>query len=651
MFFGSLRALLLCLLAFVAIYVPSGSYAASFDTQYYRRAFATLDAGHPEAAALYADRGQDLVLNKILRSYYMEQPANNVSYSDMMAFITENPEWPNMHGILMMIEQKLPPGLPDSQIINWFTSHPALTLTGFYRWIDALTRMGQNQEAERLIVARWTEGDFSADELTAFTSRFDHYLTKESHEARLDHLLWKGNPVDVRRMFPYVDDSHKALAEIRLALANPSSKADSWLERVPNELQNDPGLLCARLRWYVRNHMDDEALDILEHAPDSLGNIDAWWEQSQIMIRRVMDLHNYSTAYSLAARFQRSTGKTLNQSEFLAGWLALRFLNRPDNARVHFQALYESATTPISRARGAYWLGRTYEVLGDTASAHEAYENAAVLNITYYGQLASTRLYSNPMMTMLPEPAIPEQVRQNFLNRDLIQAVRKLNALGEIDRAHHFFHTAIESCTQRADFVLLMDVAYQLLRPDFAIETAKAANQKNILTASGGYPILSKSIPHPPEPAFTHAVIRQESMFNVDAESPVGAKGLMQLMPSTARDVAKELGIKFKASRLNDPTYNLRLGTSFVQNQIDTFNGSYILALAGYNAGPRHVREWITQLGDPRSPDVDVIDWVEQIPVAETRNYVQRIIENLQIYRARLNGGTVPLMIIKDLKR
>jgi len=188
-------------------------------------------------------------------------------------------------------------------------------------------------------------------------------------------------------------------------------------------------------------------------------------------------------------------------------------------------------------------------------------------------------------------------------------------------------------------------------RPDLAIQTVKAANQKNMIIENGGFPLIDMHVPAPPEPAFTHALIRQESLFNPDAESSVGARGLMQLMPRTAKDVAKKVGVRYKESLLLDPGYNLKLGTIYVQEQIDHFNGSYILALAGYNAGAGRVHEWIGEFGDPRSPNVDPVDWVESIPVQETRNYVQRIIESLQIYRAKLAGGTAPLLIINDLRR
>ena len=283
--------------------------------------------------------------------------------------------------------------------------------------------------------------------------------------------------------------------------------------------------------------------------------------------------------------------------------------------------------------------------------AGQAYETAAALNITYYGQLAAARIYAHPTINAEPEPAIPQTVRNAFMNRDLIRAVEHLSAIGELDRAHSFFHAAAEAAQQRVDFVLLTELAYHIERPDFAVEAGKAASQKNMLMASGGFPLLVRSLPRPPDPAFTYALIRQESMFNPEARSPAGAEGLMQLMPSTAKDIAKKHGIRYRPGMLMDVDTNLRLGTAFVQDQVDSFEGSYVLALAGYNAGPHRVREWMEQIGDPRQPDVDVVDWVEAIPVYETRNYVQRIMELLQVYRARLAGGQAPLLLLQDLKR
>ena len=502
---------------------------------------------------------------------------------------------------------------------------------------------------------RWVGGDFSEEELNAFYARFGQFLARDDHWARLDRLLWNNDSVGARRMYSFADTDMKTVAEARLALAGQRAEAENWWSNVSGQWREDPGLIYERLRWLRRGNRDDDAIQILDNPPPILDKADAWNEERQILARRAMEKQDYAVAYRLVAGApqidDRSSGKTFIQGEFLAGWLALRFLNRPDDARVYFQTIIDRATTPISKARGYYWLGRTLEVLGNKVEAEQAYESAAALNITYYGQLATVRLYADPVIAVRPEPAIPEAVRNQFYARDMVRAVERLRDIGELDRAHTFFKAATDTATERVEFVLLTELAYKIRRADYAIEAAKAANQKNMLVAAGGFPVLSAHVPRPPDPAFTHALIRQESMFNPEAESPAGAVGLMQMMPRTAKAVAQKSGFRFKESRLTETDYNLRLGTAFVQQQLDSFNGSYVLALAAYNAGPGRVRQWLNEIGDPRSPNVDPIDWVELISVPETRNYVQRILENIQIYRARLNGGEAPLLIMQDLKR
>ena len=620
----------------------------------YHKAFALLDAGHPEQAYMAAQGGGDVILNKVLRGIYMAQPNNDASFEELAAFLANNPGWPGSKDITAIAEQKIPVGYSPAQVVAWFDAHPARSLAGFYRQTDAMDANDQATAVGALARKRWVEGDFSPEEQVAFYNRFSHLLGPDSHIARLDRLLWKNDVLQARRMYAYVEPNRQALAEARLALENHTANAATLAAAVPPELLNDSGLMYERLKYDVHDNLDEQAIAILQSVPGNFGKPDAWWELRQTVIRRLIARKDYDLAAQLAADHGQTESKELVQGEFLAGWLDLRFLNKASEAIPHFQALYDSASTPVTRARGAYWLGRADEAAGDKQAAEPWYETAAALNLTYYGQLAATKLYDNPTVTAKPEPAIPASIRAAFYNRDIVQAVEHLHQLGETDRAHTFFRAATDESKQRADFALLTELAYRVDRPDLAIEAAKAANQKNFMVAAGGFPLLDLNLPQPPEPAFTHALIRQESMFNPAAGSPVGASGLMQLMPATAREVARKIGLRFKRPndmRLTDSATSLKLGTYFVQSQIEAFNGSYILALAGYNAGPHRVREWLEVMGDPRDPAVDPIDWVEEIPLTETRNYVQRIIENLQVYRARLNGGQAPLLIIKDLRR
>jgi soluble lytic murein transglycosylase len=621
-------------------------------SQEYHHAFEAIATNHPQEAEQVAQHGPDPILNKVLRGYAMALPNNDYTFDQLDAFIRDNPGWPGLKGIQMIAEQKIPPNATSAQIIDWFATRAPTTLPGFYRYADALNQTGQTQQAEGAVRERWINAEFTGDEQTTFYNRYNALLDSSVMWSRMDHLLWKGDIAAAERMMPFVDATHKSIAEARLSfMTQQSSDPEMWVSRVPSDAQNEPGLLYQRLHWRVKNNRDDEADEILMHAPNELGNAEAWWDLRQVMVRRAIAQRDYALAYKLTAGHGQRGSKTLVQAEFLCGWLALRFLNQADVAREHFQILYDNATTPVTRARGAYWLARSYESLGDKNSAEQAYEDAAAFSTTYYGQLAMTRIYDAPVLTAKADPPLPEAARRAFMGHDLIKAALRLDDIGETDRAQSFFHAAVESATERAEFIVLTEVAARMHRPDLSIQAVKAANQKDMQVETGGFPLLDEHVPTPPESAFTHALIRQESMFNPGATSGVGARGLMQLMPRTAKDVARKLDIRYSESRLNEPEYSLHLGTAFVQQQIDHFNGSYVLALAGYNAGPGRVREWIGQFGDPRSPDTDPIDWVESIPLTETRNYVQRIIENIQIYRAKLAGGHAPLMIINDLKR
>jgi soluble lytic murein transglycosylase len=643
---------LIPLILFCFVLMPaSATLAGTIESQNYRHAFALLDSGHAEDAVIFAEHGRDEILNNVLRGAYYAHPGNDASFDEIAAFISRKPDWPNLKGMLATAETKIPTTYTPQQVTGWFAVHPPVSLIGFYRYVDALNVTGQTQHVSDLIHDRWINNEFTADELTAFAGRFSFALDRDTVWARLDRLLWKNDIPHAREVYPFADADMKTVAEARIALANQTRNVDAYVSRVPDAWQNDPGLLFERLRWYRKENKDDAAIDILRRSPESLGNAEVWWDERNIMIHRKMQERNYFLAYDLAAHHGQTEGKTLIQAEFLAGWLALRFLNDPEKAHEHFEALYDHAYTPISRARGAYWLGRTSEAANDPNTAEQYYENAATFAMTYYGQLATAHIEAKPTIQAAPEPAIPPQLRSQFYDQSLVQAAEKLARLGEHDRARIFFRAAMTTAAQRIDFAMLTELAYRIGRPDLAIETAKAANQKNMMIAAGGYPMLDLQLPHPPEPALIHALIRQESMFYPDAESTAGARGLMQLLPSTAKGVAKKLGLRFKAQHLNEPSYNLTIGAHYIQSQIDAFDGSYILAIAGYNAGPGRVREWIAQNGDPRHSDVDPVDWIESIPVAETRNYVQRVIENLQIYRARLSGGTTPLLIINDIKR
>ncbi len=626
-------------------------HAADNADAYYRRAFNALDKGKLNLVETYAERGSDTVLSKVLQGYAMAAPESGYSFGRISAFISKNPAWPGLRSIRAAAEKKMPDNLPLPQIVSWFSQYPPITLEGFYRYADAMNRLGFADNAQKAVRARWIEGNLNAKEQDDFYARFSSLLSAEDIKARVDRLLWKNERTLARRLFSHLSETDKALAEARIYVASKKEIPDSVEERLPPDAENDAGILYQRLQQCVKNNDNDDAYEILLNAPDNLGNPEAWWAQRHIMARRAIEDHEYTLAYRLASHHGQTTPRSLVHAEFLSGWLALRYLDKPDDALRHFQNLYDNASTPISRARGAYWMGRANEALGQKDAAVQAYSDAAVFSTTYYGQLALARLQESPVLVARADPPPSEISRSSFFAQDHIRAIERLSAIDEDRRAAAFFRAALEVTSRREDFIMLTEVASRIRRPDLGIQTVKAANQKNILVQNGGFPIISAHIPAQPEPALTHALIRQESMFNPDAASAAGARGLMQVMPRTAREICRRLGLRYKEGELDNPFYNLQIGTAFATRQIGQFDGSYILALAGYNAGPKRVKEWIEEFGDPRDTDVDPIDWIEQIPVSETRNYVQRIMESLQVYRSKLAGGQAPLLIINDLKR
>ncbi len=619
----------------------------------YPRALKDLDKGREGKARILLARGPDVVLNEVILGRLMAQPGNEYAFDELAGFITIHPDWPDLKGIRMIAEQKIPTSFSHKQVINWFKAYSPLTDSGFVRYIDALNATGKENLAIKLVRNRWIEKNFCKKALLAFRSRYAPLLRLKDNRARFNRLLWDGKISSARYMYRFLRKGDKALGKARIALTKNKGRISPLLKGVPKSMQNDAGLLYERMKWRKRHGLYKGVLEILEKPPAKLFRPKAWWRERHIMARRLMEKKRFKRAYHLITKHGLSStdGFEYLQAEFLAGFLALRLLDQPQKAEKHFNRLTKAANAPVSKARAYYWVGRTHEKLKRKDAAEQAYEVAATFNTTYYGQLAISKLYTSPTIRASSEPTIPSHVRDIFFSHVVIRVTQKLARLGDYKRARRFFMASASYAVNRVEFALLMEIAHMLEKPDWAIKAAKKAAQKGFLLTGAAYPILSIEIPTPPDLAFTHALIRQESLFQADAGSSAGARGLMQLMPATAKGICRKMGISYRRSRLHDPAYNLKLGTYFIQKQIDDFDGSFILALAGYNAGPRRARQWAATFGDPRRARIDPIDWVELLPIYETRNYIQRILENLQFYRARLNGGQARLMIVEDLRR
>ncbi len=511
---------------------------------------------------------------------------------------------------------------------------------------------GRRADAERLIRQAWIDGDYSAIEEKFMLQRYHDVLRGQDNARRLDRLLWDHQTEEAKHMIKHVGPETAALAQARLGLAAMAPGVEGLIARVPARLQNDPGLLFERMRWRRHKDLDDDAAAILEHPPADLVRPQAWASERLIIARRLLDDGQAARAYRLASNSGLGSGPTFAELEFLAGWIALRDLNQPGTAYNHFVHLYHAVTLPISLARGAYWSARAADAMGNKTLAATWYQTAAPFVTTYYGQLAAAHLGATAATFKVSEPKPTAAETQAFERNELVRLVRDLAQIGDTDDLGVFLRRITDEAMTPADYALTARLARAVSRPDVAVFTAKRASYAGVTLMDEGYPVAALPPGGNVEAPLVLAMTRQESAFDNAAVSSAGARGLMQLMPATANKVAQLLHLPFSRRRLtSDVAYNVTLGRAYLNSLVDNFSGSYVLAVAAYNAGPARVHQWIVDHGDPRNANVDPIDWVERIPYTETRNYVQRVLENLQVYRFRLGSAVPTLSLASDLKR
>ena len=631
---------------------------SSNDILIYRQAFAAVSKDQWPEARQIASRAKNPLPAKVIQWLDLTRPGPGRSFDEMSAFLTRNPEWPRLLTLQAQAERAMPDVMAPAAVVQWFKGREPQTPEGAARLVSALAATGDAARAAAVAKAAWLGLDFNADDEDEFLSAASQYLGPADHVARLDELLWTGDEDQAKRMLDRVDGDHHLEAVARMKLADQSRDAMAALAAVPAALKRDPGLVYEVARYYRRQDEFDKAAAVLDPPPPNARRPDKMWNEIENAARDSLDQGSVSVAYRLAASHgsdpQGADGGTaFADGEWLAGWIALRFLQEPDTALRHFSTLYKGTTSVFSRARGAYWAGRAEEARKNTAAADKWYKLASGNLTIYYGQLAAMRLGESTALRIKAEPKPTPQETAQFDKNELVRVVRTLNAIGVKDRARSFLIRLINNADRQADYRMTAILARQCDQDDIALLAAKSARAAGAEMADYLFPVISLPPGGKAEPAFVLGLIRQESAFNAQAQSGVGAMGLMQLMPDTAQQMAKQMKIaKFKTASLTaDPKLNVTLGRAYLDKLIDRFNGSYLLATAAYNAGPSRVREWIDQYGDPRAADTDVVDWIESIPFDETRNYVQRVMENLQVYRSRLTKGASRLALDDDLRR
>lgn len=575
------------------------------------------------------------------------------SFDEYLSFMDRNADWPGLPLMKRRGETSIPKSGNPQRVLDYFGDGVPTTGTGVVRLIDAFRTLGQEGDAEALAVLSWRTISMTEDAERELLRLYAGTLAAH-HEARLNEMVWQNARRTARRMFPRVSDDQKALAEARLGLRARVDGVNGLIAKVPETLQDDPGLLYERFNWRARKGLTETAIPVLKQqstGPEALGRPALWANWRRIYARMEMRAGNYANAYTLASTHFLLDGSDYADLEWLSGYLALRFLNDPELALLHFDRFLQAVETPISLSRGGYWLGRAYTAAGDTDAAQTAYQFGAQFQTSYYGLLAAEAVGRPLDPTLSGAEAFPPLETSDMAQSSVLAAALMLYDIGEVNLAERFLTHLVES-QDRIGAGQLGALATTLKDPHLSVMIAKrAARYGNVIPAAYFpiHPLVEKNLPVAPELAL--AIARRESEFDPVVISPAGARGLMQVMPGTAKDVAEELQIDYSRDRLtSDPDYNITLGTNYLAGLIEIFGDNPVLVSVGYNAGPGRAVSWVRDRGDPRTGAIDVVDWVEMIPFRETRNYVMRVTESLPVYRARLGNADTTLEFTKLLK-
>jgi soluble lytic murein transglycosylase len=572
-----------------------------------------------------------------------------ITFDRIMAFRKDHPDWPVTSQIrrrsedVLLSERRSPP-----QVRFFFANQAPVSAGGRIALALALKADGLEQEAHEKIRHVWREDTFGPDVERRILDQFPDVLSQADHRFRMERLLLKENWGGAQRAAGHAGKGYELLVKARMAVYQGKKKAEKAFAAVPASLRSDPSYLFSRALLQRRSNNLVEAASIIMQAPrdpELRVDGDEWWAEQRLITRELLDKGDAKTAYEVASHHAAESPVQKIEAEFHAGWIALRFLNEPSKASQHFAAVAQTASTPISLSRVAYWQGRAAEAAGDAQNARLFYERAADNPTTYYGQLAQEKL--GRTIALRKVAALTEDERKAFDTLIPVQAIQLLQQIGEQDLAMGLYSDLAQTLGDPGQLDALASLATSQQNPRAVLAIGKIALQRGFPLDQHAYPLAAipdfQPVGDEVEPAMVYAIARQESAFNPRAISSAGARGLMQLMPETAKRTAKRFGVGFDLKRLiEDPSYNAKIGSAHLGELMEDWKGSHILAFASYNAGGGNVIKWVRSYGDPRKPDVDEVDWVERIPFHETRNYVQRVLENLRVYRQRLNEKAIP---------
>jgi len=614
--------------------------------------FKTIDKKKWQTALKISKKAKDKTLYNLVNYLYLKKTTNGASFYDYSLFIKNNSNYPRINRLRYLAEHKinLETTLPVA-VMEWFDGKEPLSEFGKIKLGEVYILQNKFDEGERLIKEGWIKAKLNKNQLKYLRKKYKKIITVEDNIKRADWHSWEGKYWDVKRMLRYLPKDYTTLYNARLILMSQSYGVDNAIKKVDPKFKNDIGLKYDRLKWRRKRGRLDPSLEILFEIPnDPIKQVrpDVWWKERAILARSLIYKKKYALAYKVSSNHSLSMGPEYAEAEWLSGWIALTFLTDPNMALQHFKNFYENVGYPISLSRGSYWIGKTYKKLNNKIKSDEWFNKSSKYTNTYYGQLAHNEIKSNEPFELLEQVKVDEKYIKKFNKNRLVKTVLLLKELDKTKFTKDFLkHLSLIDVNAGSE-ILAGNLSIKIGRYDYAIQIAKQASYEKRFYNEINYPVIETPVivnkKKMPKPELVLAVIRQESEFDQKANSSAGARGMMQLMTYTARLVAKRANLPYIKDKLKtDPDYNIRLGSYYLAGLLEQYEGSYPFALAAYNAGPKRVKYWKKINGNPQKKQISYIDWIELIKFKETRNYVQRVLENINVYRYILKGEPIKI--------
>ena len=610
-----------------------------------------------KSAIKSTNRIKDKEFKNLVNWLYLKEKRNAASFSEYIKFIEENKDYPRINRLKYLAEHKINlSSTSASTIIGWFDTERPLSGFGEIKLGEAYLLKGKIDEGSELIKKGWITASLSSKDLRYLNKKYRKILNSSDHIKRAEYLAWDYKYWDLKRILRYLPKDHRALYNARQILMSSSYGVDKAISDVPEKFKSDIGLRYDRLKWRRRRGRVESSLEIINNAPNdnnALVRADLWWKERQIISRSLIYKKKYQLAYDVSKNHSlnkdnENEGPAYAEAEWMSGWIALSFLNNPKVAIEHFNNFYKNVGYPISLARGAYWLGVAYEKIGNDNLSRKYFKEGSKYLTTFYGQLSYEKVNPFEEFQLNDDSKYSEEYKKKFNKNPLVRHVLLLKELNKSSLSKDIIKHLATLDVENGSEVLAAELATKVGRYDYAIQISKKASYEKRFINKFNYPIIAtpeiingKSMP---SQEIILAITRQESEFDPKANSYAGAKGMMQLMTYTAKLVSQQMKVPYSKSKLTaDPEYNIRLGTYYFNSLLNEYREIYPFAIAAYNAGPKRVRYWRKINGDPSKNKIDYVNWIELIKFKETRNYVQRVLENANVYKYMLSGKPVKL--------